>query len=122
MPKIKVGRVSLNGNHIYSIVVTNNRAELLLPTGKKRWSTISQSLLSRIWNSASLKDEINGDTNLIFNEILFNLNVSQSRGPNASRWKVDKVKIYWNFDSAMEKEQKIINKNVSNRGMDEQYQ
>ena len=122
MPRVIVARVTLNNNHVYTIVVSEYRAELLLPTGKKRWSTISQSFINRIWNSSSFEEDKQKTLKSKLNEILFKLNVVESNRPENLNWKADKIKFYWKLESALKKEQTIIDKSVSIRGMDLQYQ
>jgi hypothetical protein len=118
-PSVKVSRIFLGDFHIYSILAEASRLILILPTGKTRWSTITQRNLDL--------SVVNSFKSMNIKEIDLDSLIDLGVGPNhsekgKSRWRRESTHSYRNFKTAFEKETQILDAEVKKRGMDIQYQ
>jgi len=118
-PSIRVSRIFLEDYHIYSILAEASRLILILPTGKTRWSTITQRNLDRSVNNSSKSMNIKA----LDLDSLIDLGLGSNYSEKEkSRWRKESTHSYSNLKTALEKETQILDSAVKKRGMDIQYQ
>ena len=118
-PSIRVSRIFLEDSHIYSILAEASRLILILPTGKTRWSTITQRNLDRSVNNSSKSMNING----LDLDSLIDLGIGSNYSEKEKfRWRRESTHSYRNLKTAIKKETQILDAEVKKRGMDIQYQ
>jgi hypothetical protein len=118
-PSVKVSRIFLRDIHVYSILAHTSKLILILPTGKTRWSTMTQRNLDLyLANSSKTKNISELDLESLI-DLSLGFNYSEKEN---SRWRKESTHSYRNLKTAYEKETQILDSNVEKRGMDIQYQ
>lgn len=118
-PSAKAARIYLDQNHIYSVLAHNSRLSLILPTGKTRWSTLTQKNLERYLKNSSKNLNINNLDLESLLEMGFNFVKSEK---SVAQWRKGSTHSYRTVRKAIKKETRILDSIVEELGMSSQYQ